>query len=63
MELSGGRPRIGKAVYEALSDIDVIPFPGGVEPDPKKGGGLFALDIAHGKADLGCAPGIGHVPR
>jgi polyvinyl alcohol dehydrogenase (cytochrome) len=54
-----------KAVYEALSDIDVIPFPGGLEPDSKKGGGLFALDIATGKQIWAAPPVLGtcHVDR
>ena len=54
-----------KAVYEALSDIDVVPFPGGLEPDPKKGGGLFALDIATGKQIWAAPPVLGtcHVDR
>jgi polyvinyl alcohol dehydrogenase (cytochrome) len=54
-----------KAVYEALSDIDVIPFAEGLEPDSKKGGGLFALDIATGRKIWAAPPVLGtcHVDR
>lgn len=54
-----------KTVYEALSDIDVIPFSGGLEPDPKKGGGVFALDVATGKQIWAAPPVLGtcHVDR
>jgi polyvinyl alcohol dehydrogenase (cytochrome) len=35
--------------YVALSDIGLIPAPEGVIPDPKVGGGLFALQISTGE--------------
>jgi len=54
-----------KVVYEALSDLDVISFPEGIEGDSKKGGGLFALDIATGKQVWAARPVAGtcRVPR
>lgn len=36
-------------VYAALSDLGFAMGPDGMIPDPKAGGGLFALDIATGK--------------
>lgn len=52
-------------VYEALSDLDVISFPQGIKGDSKKGGGLFALDIATGKQIWAARPVLGtcHVAR
>jgi len=54
-----------KTVYAALSDIDVIPFDEGLEPDSKKGGGLFAIDVATGKVIWSAPPVLGtcHVDR
>ena len=37
------------AVYVALSDVGLIPAPEGVIPDPKQGGGLFAIQLATGE--------------
>jgi polyvinyl alcohol dehydrogenase (cytochrome) len=37
------------AVYVALSDVGLIPAPEGVLPDPKQGGGLFAIQLATGE--------------
>src|SRR5580704_657334 len=38
-----------EVVYAALSDINLLPGPGGLVPDPKPGGGLFAIQIATGE--------------
>jgi polyvinyl alcohol dehydrogenase (cytochrome) len=38
-----------EVVYAALSDINLLPGPGGLVPDPKAGGGLFAIQIATGE--------------
>ena len=35
--------------YVALSDIGLIPAPEGVIPDPKAGGGIFAIQLATGE--------------
>ena len=37
------------SVYVALSDVGLIPAPEGVIPDPKLGGGLFAIQLATGE--------------
>jgi polyvinyl alcohol dehydrogenase (cytochrome) len=38
-----------EAAYVALSDLGTIAGPQGLQPDPKAGGGLFALEISTGK--------------
>ena len=38
-----------EVVYAALSDINLLPGAGGLKPDPKTGGGLFAIQIATGE--------------
>ena len=38
-----------EVVYAALSDINLTPGAGGLIPDPKAGGGLFAIQIATGE--------------
>lgn len=38
-----------EAAYVALSDLGLIPAPEGVIPDPKTGGGLFAIQMATGE--------------
>lgn len=38
-----------EVVYAALSDINLLPGTGGLKPDPKAGGGLFAIQIATGE--------------
>jgi len=38
-----------ETAYVALSDIGLIPAPEGVIPDPKAGGGIFALQLATGE--------------
>ncbi|HLJ45662.1 MAG TPA: PQQ-binding-like beta-propeller repeat protein [Bryobacteraceae bacterium] len=54
-----------ETAYVALSDIGLIPAPEGVIPDPKAGGGLFAIQLSTGEklwsampAEDGC-----HTPR
>ena len=38
-----------ETAYVALSDVGLIPAPEGVMPDPKAGGGLFAIQLATGE--------------
>ena len=38
-----------ETAYVALSDLGLIPAPEGVIPDPKTGGGLFAIQLATGE--------------
>jgi polyvinyl alcohol dehydrogenase (cytochrome) len=38
-----------ETAYVALSDLGLIPAPEGVIPDPKTGGGLFAIQMATGE--------------
>ena len=38
-----------EVIYAALSDINLLPEVGGLQPDPKAGGGLFAIQIATGE--------------
>jgi polyvinyl alcohol dehydrogenase (cytochrome) len=38
-----------ETAYVALSDIGLIPAPEGVIPDPKAGGGIFAIQLATGE--------------
>lgn len=54
-----------QAVYVAISDIAIAAGPNGVGPDPKAGGGLFALDISTGKKLWSAlpAPDGCHIPR
>jgi polyvinyl alcohol dehydrogenase (cytochrome) len=53
-------------VYAALSDLGFATGPEGMIPDPKAGGGLFALDIATGKHLWSVLPSpddCGSIPR
>ena len=53
-------------VYAALSDLGFATGPEGMVPDPKAGGGLFALDIATGKQLWSVLPSpdaCGSIPR
>jgi polyvinyl alcohol dehydrogenase (cytochrome) len=45
-----------EVVYAALSDITLLPGEGGLKPDPKTGGGLFAIQIATGEKLWGVLP-------
>ena len=55
------------AAYVALSDLGLIPAPDGlgIMPDPKAGGGLFALQLATGEMLWTAPPAEGgcHTPR
>ncbi len=55
----------GEAAYVAISDVGAVLGPEGLQPDPKLGGGLFAVQISTGKklwsalpSEEGC-----HTPR
>jgi polyvinyl alcohol dehydrogenase (cytochrome) len=55
----------GEAAYVAISDVGAVVGPEGIQPDPKMGGGLFAVQISTGKklwsalpSEEGC-----HTPR
>jgi polyvinyl alcohol dehydrogenase (cytochrome) len=55
----------GEAAYVAISDVGAIAGPEGILPDPKVGGGLFAVQISNGKklwSALPSAEGC-HTPR
>lgn len=54
-----------ETAYVALSDIGLIPAPEGVMPDPKAGGGLFAIQIATGEKLWSALPPEGgcHTPH
>jgi polyvinyl alcohol dehydrogenase (cytochrome) len=54
-----------ETAYVALSDIGLIPGPEGVIPDPKTGGGIFAIQIATGEKLWSVLPPEGgcHTPR
>lgn len=52
-------------VYVAISDVGIVTGPKGVGPDPKAGGGLFAVDINNGKKLWSALPSEDgcHTPR
>ena len=52
-------------VYVAISDVAIAAGPEGVRPDPKAGGGLFALQISTGKKLWSALPSEDgcHTPR
>ena len=54
-----------ETAYVALSDIGLIPAPEGVIPDPKVGGGLFAIQLSTGEKLWSALPPEGgcHTPR
>lgn len=54
-----------ETAYVALSDIGLIPGPEGVIPDPKTGGGIFAIQLATGEKLWSALPPEGgcHTPR
>ncbi len=53
------------AVYAAISDVGGTPGPDGLQPDPKTGGGLFAVQISTGKKLWSALPNQDgcHTPR
>ena len=53
------------AVYVAISDVGGVAGPEGIEPDPKLGGGLFAVEISSGKRLWSALPSEDgcHTPR
>lgn len=53
------------AAYVAISDVGGVPGPDGLEPDPKLGGGLFAVEISTGKKMWSAVPSEDgcHTPR
>jgi polyvinyl alcohol dehydrogenase (cytochrome) len=53
----------GETAYAAISDIGFVPGPEGVQPDPKAGGGLFAIQLATGEKLWSALPQECHTPR
>jgi polyvinyl alcohol dehydrogenase (cytochrome) len=52
-----------ETAYAAISDIGFVPSPEGLQPDPKTGGGLFAIQLATGEKLWSSIPGECHTPR
>ena len=52
-----------ETAYAAISDIGFIPGPDGLQPDPKSGGGLFAVQLATGEKLWSALPQECHTPR
>ena len=52
-----------ETAYAAISDIGFVPGPEGLQPDPKTGGGLFAIQLATGEKLWSAIPEECHTPR
>jgi polyvinyl alcohol dehydrogenase (cytochrome) len=52
-----------ETAYAAISDIGFVPGPEGLQPDPKTGGGLFAIQLATGEKLWRAIPEECHTPR
>jgi polyvinyl alcohol dehydrogenase (cytochrome) len=52
-----------ETAYAAISDIGFVPGPEGLQPDPKAGGGLFAIQLATGEKLWSALPQECHTPR
>jgi polyvinyl alcohol dehydrogenase (cytochrome) len=52
-----------ETAYAAISDIGFVPGPEGVQPDPKTGGGLFAIQLATGEKLWSAVPQECRTPR
>jgi polyvinyl alcohol dehydrogenase (cytochrome) len=52
-----------ETAYAAISDIGFVPGPEGLQPDPKTGGGLFAIQLATGEKLWSALPQECHTPR
>jgi polyvinyl alcohol dehydrogenase (cytochrome) len=52
-----------ETAYAAISDIGFVPGAEGLQPDPKTGGGLFAIQLATGEKLWSALPQECHTPR
>ncbi len=52
-----------ETAYAAISDIGFVPGPEGLQPDPKAGGGLYAIQLATGEKLWSAIPEECHTPR
>jgi polyvinyl alcohol dehydrogenase (cytochrome) len=52
-----------ETAYAAISDIGFVPGAEGMQPDPKTGGGLFAIQLATGEKLWSALPQECHTPR
>jgi len=52
-----------ETAYAAISDIGFVPGAEGIQPDPKTGGGLFAIQLATGEKLWSALPQECHTPR
>jgi polyvinyl alcohol dehydrogenase (cytochrome) len=52
-----------ETAYAAISDIGFVPGAEGILPDPKTGGGLFAIQLATGEKLWSALPQECHTPR
>jgi polyvinyl alcohol dehydrogenase (cytochrome) len=52
-----------ETAYAAISDIGFVPGSEGLQPDPKTGGGLFAIQLATGEKLWSALPEECHTPR
>jgi polyvinyl alcohol dehydrogenase (cytochrome) len=52
-----------ETAYAAISDIGFMPGAEGIQPDPKTGGGLFAIQLATGEKLWSALPQECHTPR
>jgi polyvinyl alcohol dehydrogenase (cytochrome) len=52
-----------ETAYASISDIGFVPGAEGIQPDPKTGGGLFAIQLATGEKLWSALPQECHAPR
>ena len=52
-----------ETAYAAISDIGFVPGADGLQPDPKAGGGLYAVQLATGEKLWSALPEPCHTPR
>ena len=52
-----------ETAYAAISDVGFVAGPEGMQPDPKAGGGLFAVQLATGEKLWSALPQECHTPR
>jgi polyvinyl alcohol dehydrogenase (cytochrome) len=52
-----------ETAFAAISDIGFVPGAEGIQPDPKTGGGLFAIQLATGEKLWSALPQECHTPR
>ena len=52
-----------ETAYAAISDVGFVPAAEGLQPDPKTGGGLYAIQLATGEKLWSAIPEECHTPR